>query len=288
MSSDQLTPDKWYTEIYPDDGAALSLQITDRIHEEQTPYQYLEIFKTEKFGRLMTLDGLVMLTSRDNFIYHEMMTHPALFAHPNPKRVVVIGGGDCGCVKEILKHPVDSVLQIELDERVTRASEEYFPELCESNGDARAKFEFIDGIKWMEQAGQGNYDVIIIDSTDPVGPALGLFSEEFYKSCFDALDNQGILIAQSESPLFHKEIIKNVNTNMRKAGFKHCATLQFAQCTYPSGWWSATIASKSVPIEEFRDQAARDKIFETGYYNADMHRAAMAQPEFMKSYLATK
>jgi spermidine synthase len=282
MASEQLTPGKWYTEIYPEDGAALSLQVTGRIHEEQTPYQYLEIFETEKFGRLMTLDGLVMLTDRDNFIYHEMMTHPALFTHPEPRRVVVIGGGDCGCVREILKHPVDSVIQVELDERVTRASEEYFPELCESNGDPRASFEFTDGIKWMTRVEANSCDVIVVDSTDPVGPAAGLFSEDFYTSCFNALGENGVLIAQSESPLFHQDIIRNVNANMHKAGFIHRATLPFAQCTYPSGWWSATIASRSVPIAEFREQAARDKGFETSYYNADIHRAAMAVPEFLK------
>ena len=285
MTSDQLTPDKWYTEIYPDDGAAFSLQIKDRIHEEQTEYQYLEIFETEQFGRLMTLDGLVMLTDRDNFIYHEMMTHPALFTHPDPKRVAVIGGGDCGCVKEVLKHPVESVIQIELDERVTRVSEEYFPALCTSNQDPRASFEFTDGIKWMEQAGEGEYDVIIIDSTDPVGPALGLFSAEFYKTCHRALGEHGVLIAQSESPLFHQQIILDVNRNMKEAGFNHRAVFQFAQCVYPSGWWTATLASKAVSPSGFREADAQNRIFETSYYNAGIHRGAMAQPEFLKKQL---
>ena len=286
MASDQLTPDKWYTEIYPDDGAAFSLSIKDRIHEEQTEYQYLEIFETEKFGRLMTLDGLVMLTDRDNFIYHEMMTHPALFTHPDPKRVAVIGGGDCGCVKEVLKHPVESVIQIELDERVTRVSEEYFPGLCTGNSDPRASFEFTDGIKWMEQAADGEYDIIIIDSTDPVGPALGLFSTEFYRTCHRALSDQGVLIAQSESPLFHQHIILDVNRNMKAAGFAHRAVLQFAQCVYPSGWWTATLASKAVAPTEFRETAAQGKDFDTSYYNAAIHRGAMAQPEFLRKQLA--
>jgi spermidine synthase len=286
MASDDLTSDKWYTEIYPDDGAALSLAIKQRIHEEQTEYQYLEIFETQNFGRLMTLDGLVMLTSRDNFIYHEMMTHPALFTHPDPKNIVVIGGGDCGCVKEILKHPVKSVTQIELDERVTRVSEEYFPELCESNNDPRAKFEFTDGIEWMKRADDATLDVIIIDSTDPVGPAAGLFSTEFYQQCFRALTENGVLVAQSESPLFHEHIIHDVHQNMNAAGFSHRALLQFAQCTYPSGWWTASLASKTVSPADFRDDAARQKNFETTYYNADIHRAAMAKPEFLRKKLA--
>lgn len=287
MAFDQLTSNKWYTEIYPDDGAALSLQIKERIYEEQTEYQYLEIFETEKFGRLMTLDGLVMLTSRDNFIYHEMMTHPALFTHPDPKRVVVIGGGDCGCVREILKHPVESVIQIELDERVTRVSEEYFPELCESNSDPRAQFEFTDGIEWMQQSADGSFDVVIIDSTDPVGPAAGLFSTEFYRHCHRALTDNGVLIAQSESPLFHEHIVRDVQHNMKAAGFDHQALLQFAQCTYPSGWWTASLASKGISPADLRDSDARAKDFTTSYYNADIHHAAMAQPEFLKKQLST-
>ena len=124
MPTDKLTPGNWFTEIYPEHGAAFSLKIRKKIHQEQTPYQLLEIYDTEAFGKLMALDGLVMLCSLDNFIYHEMMTHTALFTHPYPKRIAIVGGGDCGCLKEVLKHStVESAVLIELDERVTRVSE---------------------------------------------------------------------------------------------------------------------------------------------------------------------
>lgn len=279
-----IDPKNWYTEVYPDDGAALSLAIKNKIHDEQTPYQHLEIFETTHFGRLMTLDGLVMLTDRDNFIYHEMMTHPALYTHPNPKRVAIIGGGDCGCLLEVLKHPgVEHADLIELDERVTRAAEEFFPALCTANSDPRASLHFLDGIQWMADAEAGSYDIIIIDSTDPVGPALGLFSAEFYTSCHHALTETGVLIAQSESPLFHQDIMRDVRGAMTQAAFGHVAHLSFPQYSYPSGWWSATLASKSTAAAAFRYTDAAAKTFETHYYNAAIHAGALALPEFMKT-----
>lgn len=282
MPTNTLPPGEWYTEIYAKQGAAFSLKIRDKVYQEQTPYQLLEIYDTEYFGKLMTLDGLVMLCGLDNFIYHEMMTHTALWTHPNPKRVAIIGGGDCGCLLEVLKHSeVDYAELIELDEKVTRAAEEYFPELCASNKDSRAHFSFGDGIKHVSDSKEGSYDVIIVDSTDPVGPALGLFSTEFYANCLRALTTDGILIVQSESPLFHMDIIANVRGNMNSAGFAHVSTLDFPQCSYPSGWWSATMASKSIAPIDFRIVKSADSL-PTRYYNSEIHRAALAKPEFMK------
>ncbi len=278
-----MTLDKnWYTEEWAGQGAAISLKIKSKLHDEQSPYQRIEIFDTEGFGRLMTLDGLVMVTDRDNFVYHEMMSHPALFTHPAPRRVLVIGGGDCGTLREVLKHDTVAVAeQVELDERVTRVAEKFFPDLCSSNGDPRAKLLFEDGIAWVANAAAGSYDVIIVDSTDPVGPAAGLFSKEFYQNCFNALGPNGILVGQSESPLFHADLIRSVQTAMRAAGFRDVATRHFPQCTYPSGWWSATMACKDAGLENFREAAVAAKRFQTRYYNAAIHRAALALPEFL-------
>jgi spermidine synthase len=272
----------WYSEIYPDDGAALALKLDTQLHDERSPYQRIEIYETEKFGTLMTLDGLVMVTDRDNFVYHEMMTHPALFTHADPKRVLVIGGGDCGSLREVLRHPgVELVEQVELDERVTRVSEMFFHELCEANDDPRAKLHFVDGIQWVKDAQDASYDVIIVDSTDPVGPAAGLFSESFYKECLRALTPGGVLAGQSESPLFHLKILKQMRAALKAAGFADIATLPFPQCTYPSGWWSATLARKDGQVADFRFDDAGNKSFPTRYYNAALHRAAFALPQFM-------
>lgn len=282
-----MTRDKhWYTEEWAGQGSALSLKIKAKLHDEQTPYQRIEVYETEAFGRLMTLDSLVMVTDRDNFIYHEMMAHPALFTHPGPRRVLIVGGGDCGTLREVLKHgTVELAEQVELDERVTRVAEKFFPALCESNGDPRARFHFTDGIQWIADAAAQSYDVIIVDSTDPVGPAAGLFSEAFYRDCLRALGPHGIVVAQSESPLFHHELICAMHASLRAAGFFDVATLHFPQCTYPSGWWSATMACKDASLSAWREAAVAAKDFPTRYYNLGIHTAALAVPELLHKAL---
>jgi len=271
----------WFTEVCAEGGSAFSMKLMEKVHEEQTPYQRIEIYETEHFGTLMVIDGFVMLTDRDNFIYHEMMSHPALFSHPDPRSVVVIGGGDCGTLREVLKHPeVKEAWQVEIDERVTRVAERYFPELCESNEDARAHFHFGDGIQWMADAEPESVDVVIIDSTDPIGPAKGLFTEDFYRNCRRALRGNGIVVQQSESPLYHLQLIRDIHGAMRGAGFLDVLSLHFPQPTYPSGWWTATLACKDMPLTGFREEDAESKTFPTQYYNAAIHRSATAAPEF--------
>jgi len=282
-----LDSDQWFTEVFQNEGTAFSLQIKEKLHEEQSPYQRIEIYSTETFGNLMVIDGCVMLTQRDNFLYHEMMSHPALFTHPSPEHVVVIGGGDCGTLKEVLKHPdVKTVTQVDIDERVTRLSEQFFPELCTENQDARARLVFDDGIAWMQNAAAGSVDVIIIDSTDPVGPAEGLFAQDFYRDCYRALSPNGIVVQQSESPLLHsRTIIRQVHADMKSAGFANVHTLPFPQPVYPTGWWSATMALKQGNAQDFRRESAADRSFSTQYYNLGIHQAALATPEFMKDIL---
>ncbi|MEN9757396.1 MAG: hypothetical protein RL755_1583 [Pseudomonadota bacterium] len=276
---------QWFTEQVTASGTAFSLKINEKLHEEQSDFQHLEIYDTQNFGKLMVIDGCTMVSTRDNFFYHEMMSHPALFLHPHPKRVWIIGGGDCGTLREVLKHKeVEHVVQIDIDERVTRLAEIYFPELCESNHDARAELKFIDGIKWLKEAAPNSVDVIIVDSTDPVGPAEGLFGRDFYHDCVACLSDNGLLIQQSESALLHLNLIGEMRGAMQESGFIHLQTLFFPQCIYPSGWWSATIASKSVLA--FREIDCLQKSFDTDYYNVDIHHAAMAQPEFFKKQYA--
>ncbi len=274
----------WFTEIFQDQGTGFSLQVQSKLHEEQSEFQKIEIYETATFGRLMVLDGCVMLTDRDNFLYHEMMTHPALFTHKDPKKVVIVGGGDCGALKEVLKHPgVQEAWQVEIDERVTRVSEEYFPDLCTANNDPRANFFFGDGIKWIADAEPGSIDVIIVDSTDPVGPAEGLFAVDFYRNCFLAMAEGGVLVQQSESPLLHSaSIIKNVHRDMKQAGFNETHTLPFPQPVYPTGWWSCTMAGKGKKLDYFREEDVNERPFVTQYYNSGIHQGALAIPEFMK------
>ena len=273
----------WFSEPHAPAGSAISFRIKQKLHSEKSEFQQIDIYETHDWGNLMVIDDCVMLTTRDNFLYHEMMSHPALFVHARAKRVIVIGGGDCGTLKEVLKHEeVEEAIQVEIDERVTRLSEQYFPELCTSNSDPRAKLLFIDGIKFMAEAEPESIDVIIVDSTDPIGPAEGLFNEAFYQTCVRALKPGGILVQQSESPLVHMYILAPMRASMKDAGFAAVRTLLFPQPAYPTGWWSCTMARKGDDLSSFRERDASSKPFRTRYYNTDIHRAAMALPEFVR------
>ncbi|RVT44795.1 polyamine aminopropyltransferase [Rheinheimera sediminis] len=280
---------KWFTEIFAASGSAFGLAITKKLEEVQSPFQHIEMFETTHFGNLMVIDGVIMLSSRDNFLYHEMLSHPVLFTHPNPKQVVIIGGGDCGTLREVLKHPdIEQVTQIDIDEQVTRMAEKYFPELCASNNDPRARLKFADGIQFMRDAAPESLDVVIVDSTDPIGPGEGLFNGAFYESCLKALRPGGILVQQSESPLIHMPLLKAMRDAMTDAGFADLQSLLFPQMVYPSGWWTCTLARKEAKFDGFRVDAAQNPAFETQYYNAEVHQAAMALPNFVKKAFAEK
>lgn len=275
--------EKWFTEICEEGGSAFSFRIERKLHEEQSPFQKIEVYETTHYGKLMVIDGFTMLSTLDNFLYHEMMAHPILFTHQKPARVAIVGGGDCGTLREVLKHPpVERVHQIDIDERVTRISERFFPELCVSNDDPRAELLFIDGIRWMKEVAAGSIDVIIVDSTDPIGPGEVLFSPDFYSACHRALGVDGLLIQQSESPLIHESIQRDMYRDMKSAGFSEIRTLFFPQPVYPTGWWSATMASLGGGLEVFREQDVIERPFETRYYNASIHRGALAVPEFFR------
>lgn len=268
-------------------GSSFAYEIKRKLYEEQTPFQHIAIYETKAFGNLMAIDGFFQLTTRDNFLYHEMMVHPALFLHQNPEQVVIIGGGDCGTLREVLKHrSVKEAWQIEIDERVTSLAEEYFPELCEANDDPRANLYFGDGIKWIEEAEPESLDVVIVDSTDPIGPAKGLFTEDFYRNCRKALKPGGIVVQQSESPIIHRDsIILPMHQAMRSAGLQATKTLYFPQPCYPLGWWTCTMARYGEDFELKRRQDVEKKDFKTVYYNLGIHDAAMADPQFMAEAL---
>jgi spermidine synthase len=190
----------------------------------------------------------------------------------------------------VLKHPgVQKAVQCDIDEQVTRMSERYFPELCERNDDPRAQLLFDDGIAYMANCAPGSLDIVIVDSTDPVGPAEGLFNKAFYASCFRALKDDGILVQQSESPLVLLDLIKEMRGEMCKAGFTAFQTLPFPQPCYPTGWWSCTLARKPADTRpagfDFREGDARGKSFETKYYSADIHKSAATLPPFVAQAL---
>ncbi|MFU8878205.1 MAG: polyamine aminopropyltransferase [Wenzhouxiangellaceae bacterium] len=268
---------QWFTEVCEEAGSAVGWSIEQHLAHEKTEFQTIDIYQTSHWGNLMVIDGFVMLTSRDNFLYHEMLSHPALFSHPEPRRVAIIGGGDCGTLHQVLAHrAVESVIQCEIDERVTRLAEQYFPELCERNEDPRASLVFDDGLAWIRNAQAGSLDVIIVDSTDPIGPAEGLFGPAFVADCHRALADGGILVQQSESPLLHRHLIQGIRDNMEQAGFETIRTLGFPQPCYPSGWWSCTQARKNGLLAPPDAERFTESGIRTRYYNPEVHRGALA------------
>ncbi len=273
----------WFTEICEESGTAFSVKIHQKLYSERSEFQHIEVYATEEYGNMMVIDGYIMLTDRDNLIYHEMLAHVPLFIHKDPRQVAIVGGGDCGTLKQVLKHDrVERATLVEIDEQVFQCAKKYFPVLTQAAGDRRATLVHEDGVAWMQQA--SGLDVIIVDSTDPIGPATELFSESFYRSCHQALNPGGILVQQSESPLYHMNIIKPMHQAMQSAGFASTQTAHFFLSSYPSGWWTATLAARddSVDLLEFDEQAAADKLFDTFYYNAAVHKASFAAPEFFR------
>jgi len=272
--------DSWFSEPYDLTGSAFSLKIKAKLHDEQSQFQHIEIYETQTYGRLMVFDGCVMLTSMDNFIYHEMMSHTALQSHANPQDVLIIGGGDCGTLREVLKHDsVKRCVQVDIDERVTRVTEMFFPELCDSNNDKRAELLFEDGIHYVANCKAEQFDIVIIDSTDPVGQAARLFGREFYSDCQRITRNGGVLVAQSESPLKQLDLIKSMSNNMSSAGYSNTHTVEFPQSCYPTGWWSCTLAGKSNDLKELRELPLS---VATKYYTTDSHRGSLTMRPFMK------
>ncbi|MDT8438626.1 MAG: polyamine aminopropyltransferase [Wenzhouxiangellaceae bacterium] len=269
--------EQWFTETCTEAGSALSFEIEAHVEHVVSAFQTIDIYRTRHWGHLMVIDGFVMLTTRDNFLYHEMLTHPALFSHADPKRVAIIGGGDCGTLQQVLRHRgIESVVQCEIDQQVTRLAERYFPELCANNDDPRAELVFDDGLAWIRNAPSGSLDVIIVDSTDPIGPAEGLFGPQFVADCHTALADGGILVQQSESPLLHPHLIRGIRDNMQQAGFETLRTLGFPQPCYPSGWWSCTQARKHGLLAPPDAERFGESGISTRYYNPEVHRGALA------------
>ena len=273
----------WYTEKHSN-GVGITLKVTKTLFSGKSEFQKLDIVETEDYGRMMLLDDLVMVTERDEFVYHDMIVHPALFTHPNPKKVLVIGGGDGGTIREIMKHAsVEEAVLCEIDGLVIEKSIELLPTMaCEIDGsNPRVKLHVDDGIAYIRDH-KNSFDVILVDSTDPIGPAIGLFEEDFYRTVFAALKEDGIMVAQSESPFYHAEIQKSMFANLRSV-FPIVEMYQAFIPTYPSGLWSFAFASKKYhPLKNFDRERAASRPFATKYYNEDLHVGAFALPTFAK------
>ncbi len=286
--NEQKFHDLTYTE-YWQDRTGITFGIEDVLYSRRSPYQHIQVLETDAFGKLLTLDGLVMLTERDEFVYHEMIVHPALCLHRHPRNVLIIGGGDGGTAREVLRYEeIQHVDLVEIDAQVLEVSRQYFPSVAVGLDDRRLIVHVRDGVEFIEQAKPEIYDLVVVDSTDPVGFAEGLFGEEFYKHCARVLRDGGILVTQTESPfddLFRDTILKARNILGRLFAQTHVYLAHIP--TYPMGTWSFTMATKDLhPIEDLdpgrinkRTEPFADEL---RYYNARVHLGAFALPNFAK------
>lgn len=271
----------WYTEKQTP-YLGITCLIRETVCRKQTKYQDLAIIDTLQFGKMLVLDGMVQTTEKDEFVYHEMLAHIAMQAHPNPRHVLVIGGGDGGVIREVLKYEtVETATLVEIDDEVIEASKKYLPQISVGLQDPRVTVLIEDGVEHVK-ASVGQYDVIFIDSTEPVGPAVGLFSEEFYRDIYRALKKDGLMVAQTESPFVNQELISSVFAALNRV-FPLTKLYLASVPTYPSGLWSFTAASKC-----YDPQECRRKPVTTKYYNYEVHQGAFALPTFVQELLKEK
>ena len=251
------------------------------MHNEKTPYQELAVVNTLEWGKALILDGALQVSEKDEFIYHEMIVHVPMFSHPAPRNVLIIGGGDGGTLRELCKHPeLQKVDMVEIDERVVAASKKYLPSISSAFGDTRVNLYFQDGIEFVKKAGK--YDLVIVDSSDPVGPAQQLFTREFYSNIYNCLNDDGMIVVQSESPVFYQEVFRSVYQNI-KAVFPRTMVYLAYVPTYVSGPWSFTIGSKVYDPREYK--GGSNAGFDLKYYNGKVHQAAFALPEFIQDMI---
>lgn len=276
----------WYTEEHTD-NVRFSMKVTRHLHSEKSDFQQIDVFDTKEFGRLLTIDGLVMVTEKDEFIYHDMITHVAMATNPNIKSVLVIGAGDGGTVRELTRYnTIEKIDMVEIDKVVVDVSRELLPFTACKLDDPRVNLYYEDGIKFVEGK-TGLYDLIIVDSTDPIGPGEGLFTTEFYTNCYNALTEKGILINQNESPYYpaNAREMKRAHSKIKNI-FPIAKAYQYHIPTYPSGHWLFGFASKQLdPIKDFNAEAWNSLGIKTKYYNTELHVGAFALPNYIKEML---
>ena len=279
-----LDKKQWFTEIHQG-SSALSFKYKKTLFEGKSPFQTVKIIETYSHGRMLINDDIVMTCERDEFIYHEMISHIPLFTHPHPENVLIIGGGDGGTAREVLKHRnIKECVLVEIDSLVVEACKKHLQTIGSEFDNPRLTVHFDDGASFVKNK-KNHYDVIIVDSADPIGPGKILFEAPFYEDVFQALKPDGLMTAQGESPLYEqklqKKLLKSVGKSFLLAGFYNYSNL-----TYPGGFWSFLLASKKHhPLKDFNPKRVKEAPFSLLYYNESIHLASFSRPEFVKTNL---
>lgn len=276
----------WFTEKHTE-HVKFSIQVDRQLYSSQSEFQRIDIFSSKEFGRFLTLDGYMMLTEKDEFIYHEMMVHVPMAVHPKVRSVLVIGGGDGGTARELIRYPaIEQIDVVEIDEEVVSACRQYLPQTACGFDDKRVRLYYEDGLKYVRRC-EDAYDLILVDSTDPFGPGEGLFTKEFYGNCCKALKADGIMVNQHESPFYPNDAVAMQRAHKRIVdSFPISKVYQAHIPTYPSGHWLFGFASKRYhPLAD--QDAARWKALgiQTRYYNEQLHKGAFALPNYVEEML---
>lgn len=276
----------WFTENHTP-NVRFSIKVDRQLYSGKSEFQRIDIFDSKEFGRFLTLDGYMMLTEKDEFIYHEMITHVPMAVHPKARNILVIGGGDGGTVREALRYQtVESVDLVEIDELVVEVCRKYLPQTAGALCDPRVSFYFEDGLKFIRHC-QNKYDVIIVDSTDPFGPGEGLFTKEFYGNCNKALREDGIMVNQHESPFYAEDAYAMQRAHKRIVeSFPISRVYQVHIPTYPSGHWLFGFASKKYhPINDLNGVKWNALGLKTRYYNPKLHAGSFYLPNYVEELL---
>jgi spermidine synthase len=277
-----------FTEKYPDVNASFSIEINRIIFSGNSPFQKIEILESSAFGKILVIDDCIMFTEKDEFIYHEMITHVPLYVHPRPARVLIIGGGDGGAVREVLKHSdVRKIVLVDIDRMVSDLCLKYFPAIAAGLLSERVTCLYQDGVEYVKNS-QDKFDLIIIDSTDPVSVGEGLFTPEFYQDCHELLNDDGILVNQAESPLFTRRWLSMISRKLVDV-FPRLHFYQANIPTYPSGYWLFGFASKKYnPREDFLRDKYSQQALQLKYYNEQLHQACFVLPNYVREIIGNR
>lgn len=276
----------WFSEPHTP-NVKLSIRVDRQLYSGESEFQRIDVFESPEFGRFLVLDGYIMLTEKDEFIYHEMITHVPMAVHPNVKRVLVIGAGDGGVVRELTKYPeIEQIDLVEIDEMVIRVCREFLPGISCRMDEERVHIHYEDGLRFV-RAQEDAYDLIIVDSTDPFGPGEGLFTKEFYGNCYKALKEDGIMVNQHESPFYEADATACMRAHKRIVEtFPISRVYQAHIPTYPSGHWLFGFASKRYhPVHDLDKERWVNRELDTRYYTPKLHEGAFCLPAYVEKLL---
>ena len=278
--------DFWFSEKQTK-NVKLSIRVDRQLYSGHSDFQRIDVFESPEFGRFLTLDGYMMLTEKDEFIYHEMITHIPMAVHPHVEKVLVIGAGDGGVVRELVRYPeIQKIDLVEIDEMVVEVCKKYLPQTACRLDDERVEIHYEDGLKFIRRCKE-EYDLIIVDSTDPFGPGEGLFTREFYGNCYKALKEDGIMVNQHESPFYEEDALacQRAHINITES-FRTSQGYQAHIPTYPSGHWLFGFASKKYhPLRDLREKEWNDRGITTRYYTTTLHKGAFYLPAYVEELL---